>query len=128
MNLDDLIAEGEALSKPCYHLSFTPTESGIVGYWNGERADHPDMLPAEVTAFSNSRHIVTIHESLFAELDLIRHGPIGLFELTYANDTGWQHRVEHDGRLSFGDLECTGLPLYATRATSFPPFPAVCLH
>lgn len=126
MTLDDLIAEGEALARRAWLLGPRPTESGVVGYWGGERADKPNTLPPAVTAYRACRHRFTLSESLLTDL-IARPGPLSLFE--YETTGGDPHtRVEYDYRLHFADMRFTGEPLYATAARSFPPFPAVCLY
>src|SRR5262245_9503524 len=126
MTLDDLIAEGEALARPSWILRTQPTESGIVGFWGGERADVQHALPPEDTAFRGRRHLVTLGEAILAEIG-VRQGPVSLFE--WESVTGGQAvRVEADYRLHFRDLRFSGEPLFATPEPSFPPFAAVCLY
>ena len=126
MTLEELIAEGESLARPSWILSTQPAESGVAGFWGGERGDLPDSLPPEVTAFRGRRHIVSVSESLLAEIG-VRHGPVSLFE--WESVQGEQAlRVEADQRLHFQDLRFNGEPLFATPEPSFPPFAAACLY
>ena len=93
MDIDTLINEGWALSKPSFLLSSCPNSRGVVAYWGGVRKDVPETFPKEVTMFTRSRHILTIDEALFTELDLeqrIKFGAVDLFE--------WEG---HDGNLSY---------------------------
>jgi hypothetical protein len=126
MTLDELLAEGEALTRPSWVLRTEPAETGIVGFWAGERGDMPDALPPEVTAFQGRRHILTLSESLLTEIG-VRQGPVSLFEWDSVK-YGLTYRVESDSRLRFEDLSFSGEPLYATAEPSFPPFTAVCLY
>jgi hypothetical protein len=126
MTLDELLAEGEALTRQSWILRTEPTESGVVGVWGGERGDMPDALPPEVTAFQGRRHIVTVSEALLTGIG-VQQGPVSLFEWESVN-YGQTYRVESDSRLHFKYLSFTGEPLYATPEPSFPPFAAVCLY
>jgi hypothetical protein len=126
MTLDELIAEGESLARPSWVLRAQPTESGVVGCWGGGRGDMPDALPPEVAAFRGRRHIVTLSESLLADVG-VRQGPVSLFEWESVNGDR-APRVEADQRLRFRDLRFSGEPLFATPEPSFPPFAAVCLY
>jgi len=86
----------------------------------------PDALPPEVTAFRGRRHIVSVSESLLAEIG-VRQGPLSLFE--WESVKGERAvRVEADQRLRFRDLRFNGESLFATPELSFPPFAAVCLY
>ena len=51
MTLDELIAEGERLSRPCYLLG-ADGPGPVAGFWGGERADHPNKVPPSATALS----------------------------------------------------------------------------
>ena len=57
--------------------------SGVVGYWGAERADQPNALGPEVTAFTGRRH--SLSEDLFGPLG-IRQGPMSLFEWESVNE------------------------------------------
>jgi hypothetical protein len=126
MTLDELLAEGEALTRPSWILRREPTDSGVVGFWGGERGDMLDALPPEVTAFRGRRHILTLSESLLAEIG-VRQGPISLFEWESTTDET-SNRVESNSRQHFKDLSFSGEALYATPEPSFPPFTAICLY
>jgi hypothetical protein len=126
MTLDELLGEGEALQRPSWVLRTEPTDSGVIGFWGGERGDMPDALPPEVTAFCGRRHILTLSESLLAGIG-VRQGPVSLFEWESAT-YGTSYRVESDSRLHFKDLSFNGEALYATPEPSFPPFTAVSLY
>jgi hypothetical protein len=126
MTLEDLIAEGEAIARPSFLLGPVPTPSGVVGYWGGERADQPNALRPEVSAFNGRRHILSLSENLLGSLG-IRQGPMSLFEWESVNDE-LSYRTAADHRLRFADLRFSGTPLYATQVASFPPFAALCLH
>lgn len=126
MNTEELIAEGEAIAKGCFHLT-TKSEGEIVGYWGGRRSDFPEAFPTQVTHFTQRRHIVTISQRLLRELDVDSLGAVGLFE--WEDVEGDLHlNVERDPRTEFDAFTCDGDPLFATEATSFPPFEALCLH
>lgn len=126
MNTDDLIAEGQAIAKRCFHLSIQ-SQGEIFGYWGGRRSDFPEVFPPEVTRFSRRRHIVTISQRLLRELGLESLGAVGLFE--WEDVDGNRHlNVERDSRTEFDTFICDGEPLYAIEATSFPPFEALCLY
>lgn len=126
MTLGELIAEGEALSRPSWALRTQPTGTDVVAYWGGERSDVPNALTPAVTAYRSRRHLFTLGESLLAGLG-VRQGPVSLFE--WKTRAGETHlRVDRDPRLHFQDLRFSGEPLYATPGRSFPPFPALCLY
>jgi hypothetical protein len=131
MTIEELIHEGESLQKPSFLLSETETDSGVVAYWGGSRADVPEQMPPEVTAFRTRHHLLTISEHLFRQIvpDLSgRFGAVGLFEARDAQGRHFRYGVECDSRKPFESLSFTGSPLFATPAQSFPPFQAVCLH
>ncbi len=127
MTVEDLISEGESLSRPAFLLRTALTDSGIVGYWGGTRADMPDELPPQLMAFSGRRHVFSLSEQVTSQVGITR-GPVSLFEWESSDDGELSYRVEADYRLRFEDLSFTGEPLYATPTTSFPPFAAVCLY
>lgn len=126
MKPQDLISEGEAITKKCFLLN--PSASGeIVGYWGGTRSDIPDSFPPVVTEFTSRRHLVTVAESLLKQLGIERLGPTSLYE--WEDVEGDYHlNVERDYRTRFSDFTCSGQPLYATEVQSFPPLEALCLH
>jgi len=129
MTIDELIAEGESLVRPCFLL--TGTGSGrLGGYWGGERLDKPTALPPTATQLKSLRHIITIDQTLLGELGLPgarSAAPLSLFEAIDVFD--WEsHRLEREPSPSFSEISCTGEPLYAVPAKSFPPFEAVCLY
>jgi hypothetical protein len=126
MTIEELITEGEALTRPSFLLRPEPTDSGVVAFWGGSRADMPDELPPQVVAFSSRRHIFSFSEQLSSQLG-ISQGPVSLFEWESA-DGDLSYRVEADYRLHFSGLTFTGEPLYASPSSSFPPFAAVCLY
>jgi hypothetical protein len=82
MKLDESIAEGEALIRPCFLLTRSPS-ARIGGFWGGERRDKPNALPPEATALKSLRHIITIDDTLLAELNLPSAAPISLFEVQH---------------------------------------------
>jgi hypothetical protein len=126
MTIDELILEGETLVRPSFLLRSQPTDSGVVAFWGGIRADMPNELPPQVTAFSGRRHIFSFSEQLSAHLGIAQR-PVSLFEME-SMDGDFSYRVQADSRLRFADLSFTGEPLYATPSESFPSFPAVCLY
>jgi hypothetical protein len=126
MKLDDLIAEGESLIRPCFLLTRTPP-ARLGGFWGGERRDKPNALPPEATALKSLRHIITIDEALLAELRLPSAAPLSLFEAKHV-DGNESYRVERAPSPPFEEISCTGEPLYAVPADSFPPIEAVCLY
>lgn len=125
MNLHELISEGEALARPSFLLRPQPTDSGIVAYWGGIRADMPNELPS-VGAFSSRQHILSLSEQLTARIG-ISQGPVSLFEWESVEGET-TYRAGADYRLCFDKLSFSGEPLYASSSSSFPPFPAVCLY
>jgi hypothetical protein len=127
MILDDLLAEGTALARPCFTLSEIKTER-LAGYRGGERSDDPNTLPPEATAIARQEHIITIDPALFADLGLYRRDtPFGVFRHELAKG-GVRALVRHGSLMRFSDINFTGTPLYATEDSSFPPFDAVCLY
>jgi len=127
MNIEGLVSEGEALARPAFLLNTAPTDSGIVGYWGGERGDMPNEMPPPRGIFSGRRHILSLSENITARIG-ITCGPVSFFEWTRTDGGDLSYRVGADHRLRFADLSFTGEPLYATAAQSFPPFAAVCLY
>lgn len=124
MTPEEMIAEGEALSRICFHLSDDPVGE-VVGYWGGERADITEETFG--TMFQSCEHLFTVNERLLAKLGIDHIGPVGLFELEdMKNDFHLQ--VRKDYRESFDSVVCNGVPLYATEKKSFPPFEALCLY
>ena len=126
MTLDELITEGEALARPCFLLSTSPS-GRHGGYWGGERADKPNRVPPAARRLRSRRHIVTVDERLLAELSLPAAAPLSLFEMTDIEDRQFYH-LDREPKTVFVELACTGEPLYATPARSFPPLAAVCLY
>lgn len=126
MTVDDLLAEAEALARPCYLLGASGTGQ-VAGFWGGERADRPNAVPPEATALQSIRHIMTVDARLLNELGLRTPAPsIGFAEVV--TKTGHiSHRILHSDT-ECADLSCDGLPLYATPAISLPPFEALCLY
>jgi hypothetical protein len=102
MKLDDLIAEGESLIRPCFLLTQSP-RARLGGYWGGERRDRPNALPPEATALTSLRHIITINEDLLAELGLPSAAPLSLFEASTSAEMkviAWSANRRHDSRRS----------------------------
>ncbi|MDO5642554.1 MAG: hypothetical protein Q4G26_09255 [Paracoccus sp. (in: a-proteobacteria)] len=126
LTLADMIAEGEALSRPCFLLRADAT-GDIAGFWGGERADQPSRPPPEATALSAIRHIMTVDARLLGQLGLPAPAPSIGFSEVRLKTGAITFRVHHSGP-EIAALECDGLPLYATPATSFPPFAALCLY
>jgi hypothetical protein len=126
MKLDDLIAEGESLVRPCFLLTGSPS-GRLGGYWGGVRRDKPNAVPPEATAVRSLRHIITIDKNLSAELSLPSAAPLSLFETKFV-DGRETYLIERLPLPHFEEISCTGVPLYAVRAESFPPIEAVCLY
>jgi hypothetical protein len=126
MTIEELIAEGETLARPCFLMS-SSRSSRLAGYWGGERADKPNRVPAGAKRLASRRHIVTIDEGLLAELGLPATAPLSLFETTDIEGRQFHH-AERERAPLFAAITCTGEPLYATPARSFPPLAAVCLY
>lgn len=126
LTLTEMMAEGEALSRPSFLLN-TEGEGKIAGYWGGERADQPNRVPPQATALQSIRHIMTVDAGLLNQLGLPTPAPtIGISEVALKNgDTAF--KVLSQGP-AIDALECDGLPLYARPAPSFPPFEALCLY
>ncbi|AJG22393.1 hypothetical protein [Cupriavidus basilensis] len=124
MIVDELLAEGERLCRPCFRLN---VEGEVVGYWQGERADRPNAVPPEATELRSIRHIMPIDTGLLERAGLrVRSSTIGFAEVESARgDTGYRF-FEADVPIS--DLQCDGLRLHAAEGKSFPPFEAVCLY
>src|SRR5258708_10806717 len=126
MKLDDLIAEGESLVRPCFVLTGSPS-ARLGGFWGGERGDKPNALPPEATALKSLRHIITVDKALPAELGLPSVAPLSLFEARHV-DGNESFRIEREPLPHFEEISCTGEPLYAMPAESFTPMDAVCLY
>ena len=126
MTVDELIAEGEALSRPCFLLS-VEGEGEVAGYWRGERADEPNRVPPEAKALRSIEHVVTVDARLLERVGLFVRSPtVGFAEVELANGDTVYRVLEPD--LALSDLTCDGLPLHAVESRSFPPFEAVCLY
>ncbi|MGY6769834.1 hypothetical protein [Komagataeibacter sp. NFXK3] len=115
MTLDDLLAEGKKLRRPCFTLS-VEGRGDIAGYWRGER---PDYAPPALRP-----HVMTLDSQLLVQTGM----PMGYASIGFS--------AVEDGRFfnvlrsqqEVTALGCTGLPLHATADTSFPPLEAVCLY
>jgi hypothetical protein len=125
MTLAELIAEGEALARACSLLGEKPTDR-VGAYWNGERGDRPNSVPPTATAVRSQQHIITIDKTLMNDLGMKSRYSPGLFEVDYVG-RGDRPSVEVD-ETEFRDIPFTGIRLYATAGTSFPPFEAICLY
>jgi hypothetical protein len=107
-------------------LSSSPTDR-LGGYWGGERRHKPNAVPRTAIRLASTRHIITIDERLLAELGLPTWAPLSLFETM--DGTGREHRhVERNPAPAFAATACTGEPLCATPARSFPALEAVSLY
>jgi hypothetical protein len=126
MTLKDLIEEGESLVRPCFLLTGAPS-ARLGGFWGGERRDKPNALPPEATALRSLRHIITIDKTLLTDLSLSSTAPLSLFVAKHI-DGNESYRIERAPLPHFEEISCTGEPLYAVRAESFPPIEAVCLY
>lgn len=128
MILDNLIAEGQRLVRPSIPLG-SEKRGEIVGYWRGERADHPNTVPPEAIALRSTSHILTLDTSLLKQVEIEEYSPaIGFSEVeTVHGSTGF--RILR-GEPTFAGIACDGTPLYALRdrLPSFPPFEALCLY
>jgi hypothetical protein len=124
---DGLIAAGEALRKPCLALA-EAGDGPPVAVWGGERADIPNTLPPEITAYKARRHIITVGEALLERLGEHDTGAMSLFEITDEHDET-RPIVERSRHEPLASLSLSGSPLYAaSERTSFPPFAALCLY
>ncbi len=126
MKVEDLIAEGESLVRPCFLLTGSPS-GRLAGFWGGERRDKLNALPPEATALRSLRHIVTVDSALLAELGLVSTASLSLFVAKHVNGNE-SYRIEREPLPHFEEISCTGEPLYAVRGDSFPPIEAVCLY
>jgi len=126
LKLEELIAEGERLSRPRLLLGAAPN-GPCVGYWGGERVDEPNSVPSYAHAIQSIQHIFTIDTRILEGLDLpVRPEPVGLFRYVDVKDRVSNRILQRP--MAFEEVSCSGKPLYATRASSFPPFAALCLH
>src|SRR5262245_40252015 len=91
LTLDELLQEGDALSRPCFLLREDRGDR-LAGYWGGERKDMPSRLPPEAIKLAARRHIATFDPVLFAELGLHRvRDPISLFTTRRADGSDYLH-------------------------------------
>jgi len=127
VRVDDLIAEGERISRRCLLLS--AKQSGDVGgYWGGERSDTPNGVPNGATALRSMSHVATIDASLLSPLGVPANpSPLSLFKVEPVRGNVGYRVVQPTG-VVFRDINCTGEPLYVREAASFPPFEALCLY
>jgi hypothetical protein len=126
MTLDELIAEGESLVRPCFLLTGAPS-GRLGGFWGGERQDKHNAVPPAAVALESLRHIITIDQTLLGELNLPSAAPLSVFEIKLV-DGNERYSVERNPLPLFEKISCTGDPLYAVPAESFPPIEAVCLY
>ncbi|WP_308720696.1 hypothetical protein [Komagataeibacter xylinus] len=115
MILDDLLAEGESLRRSCFTLS-VEGRGDIAGYWRGER---PDYTPPALR-----RHIMTLDSQLLVQTGM----PMGYASIGFSEVEDERFYNVLRSQQPVTALGCTGLPLYATPDTSFPPLAAVCLY
>lgn len=115
MILDDLLAEGENLRRPCFTLS-VEGKGDIAGYWRGER---PDYTPPALR-----RHVMTLDSQLLVQMGM----PMGYASIGFSEVEDERLYNVLRSQQPVTALGCTGLPLYATADTSFPPLEAVCLY
>jgi hypothetical protein len=104
-------------------LSSSPTDR-LGGYWGGERRDKPNAGPRTAIRLASTCHIVTIDETLLAEIGLPKRAPLCLFETMDVAGRKYRHV---DPAPAFAAIACTDEPLYATPACSFPPLEALSL-
>ncbi|HEX6272775.1 MAG TPA: hypothetical protein VFZ53_07045 [Polyangiaceae bacterium] len=125
MTSDELIADAEAIAKPCFTLAASG-QGQVMGYWGGSRADLSDEFPPEVK-FERRRHIASVDGALLARLGTEAPALVSLYEWI-DRDEDSHLVVETDARKPWATLGFSGEPLYATERVSFPPFEALCLH
>lgn len=126
MTIDDLIAQAKLLARPCVLLS-EAGEGEVAGYWGGERSDFPNTVPPSATALRSYRHVVTVDAAWLDKVGVNGvTGSIGL-SVVEAVDGRTSTRVLRSPT-PFAEIECDGLPLFAAREESLPPFAAICLY
>ncbi len=122
MTIDELIQEGERLSKPCLLLDETPSGTGEVAFWGGDGR-------AGYSGRKTDRHRITIDCRWLSQHGVRVQGSLGVYDvddqykwvkpiyLDYQKDTSLAALAMQDGT-----------PLYGHEAMSFPPIMAVCLY
>jgi hypothetical protein len=110
MNLYDLIAEGEAMSKVCFEITSAQAVGDVVGYWDDETGNRGDPT-------------LILSEALFADpvLKLFPYQSLKPLRLRHFHDED----EEFDDSLEFlsvpfAQIKPHGQPLYAIEAPSFP--------
>ncbi len=127
MSIEDLIAEGERISRPSILLSANGS-GAVAAYWDGERIDEPNALPPSATAIESIRHVISVDARLLPNLGVPVNFPaFSLFE-TETKSGHVLYRVTRRDELRLSDFRGECVPLYATKARSFPPIEAVCLY
>jgi hypothetical protein len=84
-------------------LSSSPTDR-LGGYWGGERRDKPNAGPRTAIRLASTCHIVTIDETLLAEIGLPKRAPLCLFETTDVAGRKYRHV---DPAPAFAAIACT---------------------
>jgi hypothetical protein len=119
MTLEELIEEGERLSKPSLLLVDSIEQSGIAGYWHGGEP---------LTDGTARRLWLTLDCTwLSRHGSRLRDGVMCIYE--HISKSGEQQgRVTYTPNQNLSTLTVEGLPLYGIEAESFPPIQAVCLY
>ena len=135
VTLDELIVEAEALARPSWWLSSTPTDV-LAGYWGGERADLPNISPGAGEGFPPRSYVITIDAGLLGPLGVtvrrirpveMLKSPLSIFATECLDgEVGYHSGEVRD--IPFSKMRCSGEPLFARPSRSLPPFPAICLY
>lgn len=122
MTIDELIKEGERLSKPCLLLDETPTGTGVIAFWGGRGR-------AGYSGRKTDRHRITIDCQWLSQHGVRVHGSLGVYDVDDQYKWVKPIYIDYQRDLPLSALTMQdGTPLYGHEATSFPPIMAVCLY
>jgi hypothetical protein len=122
MTLDELIAEGERLSKPSLLLSPEPNARPVVARWGGQGR-------RGYSGRKDDRHKITFDCSWMNAVGIDVEGSIGVYDVD--EHWGWAKPVyvDYQPGLRLADAGCSGgRPLYGHERRSLAPLQAICLY
>jgi hypothetical protein len=125
---ETLIAEGERLAKPC--LLLQSVGSGPpVGVWRGEgQQPRPKGHEMETKKGVTSTHWITVDCAWLKKHQIVRFdGLLSVYERSFEYGKRRNFRaLFQDTTVKLSSIK--GELLYGVSGTSFPPFPALCMH
>jgi hypothetical protein len=114
------IAEGKRLAKPSLFLAESPSPTGVVAYWRGNRPGYRGR--------ADDRHRITFDCGWLSRQGLRVQGSVGVYDVD--SRWGWAKPIHLDRQnASLAELRFEGgSPLYGREVPSFPPIEALCLY